>query len=124
MAKLIGMGGSVEVSSATYPVGEWSANVTNDVQDVTDTGSNGWVARLAGVSSCEVTFRAFWGSATGSLAAAFSPGTVVALTLNIGTSGIAVTGSFVVSSATITNGAKTPVEFQCTAQSNGEVTIG
>ena len=53
---LIGMGGSV----GTTPVTEWSITLNNDTQDVTDTGSAGWQAMLAGVSSAETTFTAFF----------------------------------------------------------------
>lgn len=123
MAKLIGMGGSVSVGATAYPVSEWSLNATNDVQDVTDTASQGWTNRIAGVKSAELTFRAWWGSAAGDLSTVFAIGSVIAATLTIGSTSDIVTGSFVINSFTITNNAKTPVEFQCTAQSDGAVTF-
>lgn len=123
--KLIGMGGNVTVASANYPVSEWSINVTNDVQDVTDTASGGWIASLEGVSGAEVTFRAWWGSSPSTLSTTFAIGASVAVTLNIGNQGTpqAVSGNVVISSFTITNNAKTTVEFQCTGKNNGTFTF-
>lgn len=123
MSKLIGMGGSVTVSSTSYPVTEWSANFTNEVQDVTDTGSGGWVARLASVNSCEATFTVYWGAVSGNLASAFAVGNTVAASLVIGASSQSVSGNFIISSFTIKNAAKEAVTFECTAQSTGAVTI-
>lgn len=123
MAKLIGMGGSVTVGSAVYPVSEWSLNVSNDVQDVTDTGSAGWVASLEGVSSAELSFKAWWGSGPAVLSTTFGIGTTVSASLAIGSGSEAITGSYVISGFTITNNAKTAVEFQCTAKSNGAITF-
>jgi predicted secreted protein len=123
MAKLIGMGGNITVSSTAYPVSEWSANVSNDVQDVTDTGSSGWVNRIAGVNSAELTFKAWWGSSASTLSTIFAIGSVVSATLNIGGGSQTFSGSFVITDFTVTNNAKTPVEFSCTAQSNGIVTM-
>ncbi len=123
MAKLIGMGGSITVSTAVYPVSEWSINVTDDVQDVTDTGSSGWTSRIAGVMSAELSFRAFWGSAAAILSTTFAIGTKVTASLAIGGGGDTVGGDFYISSFTITNNCKTPVEFQCTGQSDGAVTL-
>lgn len=121
MAKSIGMGGSVTVGGTSYPVSTWSAAGANDVQDVTDTGSGGWRVRLAGVNDCEINFTAFFGAAATSFTATFSPGTTVAASLGVSGTSPAVTGNFIVSSATITNAATSPVEFQCTALSTGTV---
>ena len=123
MAKLIGMSGSITVSAATYPVSEWSVTVSNDVQDVVDTGSSGWVSRIAGVNSAELTFKAFWGSAVAELSTAFAIGTNIVPTLTIGNSMETFTGTFIITSFTVTNNAKTPVEFSCTAESVGIVTM-
>ncbi|WP_261341128.1 phage tail protein [Fimbriiglobus ruber] len=117
------MSGSITVSSATYPVSEWSASVSNDGQDVTDTGSSGWVARIAGVNSAELTFKAFWGSATAELTTAFAIGTVVAATLTIGNSSETFIGNFLITSVEVTNNCKTPVEFSCTGESTGAITM-
>lgn len=119
MAKLIGMGGSIQISSATYPVSGWSINETNEVQDVTDTGSGGWVARIAGVSSAEVTFKAFWGSGPADLATTFAVGTTGTLTCNVGSGGDSFDVPGIISAFSVTNNCKTPVEFNCTLQSNG-----
>jgi predicted secreted protein len=123
MAKLIGMGGSITVGSGTFPVSEWSLNVSNDSQDVTDTGSNGWVATLAGVNSAELSFRAWWGSGPSVLSTAFAIGTSVTASLAIGSGSEAITGNFIVSGFTFTNNAKSTVEFQVTAKSNGAITF-
>lgn len=117
------MGGSVKIGSAVYPVSTWSVNVSNDVQDCTDTGSNGWVAVLAGVSSAEVSFTAFWGSATAQLSTAFAIGSSVSLTLDIGNGADTVTGTVIIASFVIANPAKNPVTFECTGKSNGAFTF-
>lgn len=122
MAKLTGMGGNITVSATAYPVSNWSINVTNDVQEVTDTGSAGWAAFLAAVSGAELTFTAFHGAAGTAYATTFAQGATVAASLAIGSGGSTVGGSFIVSSYTITNDAKTPVEFQCTAKLTGALT--
>jgi hypothetical protein len=71
----------------------------------------------------ELTFTAFYDSAT-VLMNVFAAGTSMTVTLTAGSAGSppTVTGTFLVSSFTLTNGAKTPVEFQCTAQSSGAIT--
>lgn len=122
MAKRTGMGGVVTVATVEYPVGEWAVTATNDVQDTTDTGSDGWMDNCEGVSSAECSFKAFWGSAAGSLASAFEIGTVVSADFGIGGGG-SVSGDFRIKSFTITNNAKTPIEFSCTGTSKGEVTF-
>jgi predicted secreted protein len=123
MAKLIGMGGSVTVGAEAYPVSEWSIKVSNDKQDVTDTGSAGWQALIAGINMAEVTFKSFWGSSTTGLSTTFAIGTVVTIELAIGTSGDTYEGSFLITDTTVTNPAKNPVEFECTGSSTGAVTI-
>src|SRR6266545_4097308 len=97
MAKLIGMGGSITVGAAAYPVSEWSINVSDDVQDVTDTGSAGWTSRIAGVKSAELSFRAFWGSAAATLSTTFAIGTSVSVSLALGSGGDVVEGDFYIS---------------------------
>jgi predicted secreted protein len=123
MAKIIGQGGDISVSSTAYHVSEWSLAVSNDVQDVTDTGSNGWVSRIPGVSSGELTFRAWWGGSATALTTTFAVGTKVTASLTEGTSGGTVSGAFYISGFTITNNSKTAVEFQATGQSDGAVTF-
>lgn len=122
MAKLIGMGGSVTIGSTPYAVSEWSINVTGDIQDVTDTGSAGWVSRIGGVKSAELSFRAFWGGSVATLSTVFAINTKVSASLFIGGGSQDFAGDFYISSFTVTNNCKTPVEFQCTAQSDGVVT--
>ncbi|AWM39781.1 Phage major tail protein 2 [Gemmata obscuriglobus] len=123
MAKQIGMGGGVTAGSTECPVTEWTINVNNDTQDVTDTGSGGWQAMLAGVNSAETTFTAFWGGAVSVLSTLFAIGTTVPITLTVGTGGGVFAGSFVIKTFSVKNNAKTPVEFSCTGTSTGAVTM-
>lgn len=123
MGKAIGMSGSVMVGSAVYPVTEWNIALSNDVQDVTDTGSAGWQELLAGVNSAESTFTAFWGSSAALLSTAFAIGTTVAIILNIGNTGKSFTGTFLIKTFSLKNNAKTPIEFSCTGGSTGSVTM-
>jgi hypothetical protein len=123
MAKLIGMGGSVTVSTTAYAVSEWSVNVSNEVQDVTDTGSAGWVSRIGGVSSADVTFRAWWGGSVANFTTVFSPGTKVACSFQIGSGSLTVDGDFYIESVSITNNSKNAVEFQCTGKSDGTIVV-
>jgi predicted secreted protein len=123
MAKLTGMGGSITVSATAYAVSEWSGTVSNELQDVTDTASGGWVNRIASVSSADITFRAWWGSSVALLSSTFASGTKVTASLAVGNSTVTMSGGFFVESITITNNAKGAVEFQCTAKSDGAVTI-
>lgn len=116
------MGGHVTVGSSDYPVQEWTINVTNDLQDVTDTGSAGWVARLAGVHSAGGSFRAFWGSSAATLSTTFAQGVSATLVLKIGTGGQSVSVPSLIGGYTITNNCKTPVEFNCNYESNGSIT--
>lgn len=123
MAKRTGMGGDITVGASVIPVSEWSANFSNEVQDVTDTGSNGWVARLKSTSSCEASVRAFWGGTAAVLSTVLAIGTTVTLTLTVGGGSEEITGSFIVSGFTMTNNAKNAVEFSATLQSTGEITV-
>ena len=117
------MGGSISLGSAVYPVSTWSLNLSNDVQEVTDTASNGWKTVIAGISSGELSFTAFWGASVASLSTAFGLGTSVVANLAVGNNGEVFSGTFIISSDVVTNGAKTPVEFQCTAVLNGAITL-
>lgn len=123
MAKYLGMGGSITVGALTVPVSEWSISVSDDTQETTDTGSGGWVSRLSGVNSAEVTFRAFWDDTGALLSTTFNIGVTVTAVLAIGASGDNISFPGIVSAFTITNNAKTPIEFQGTILSNGAPTF-
>jgi len=123
MSKTIGMGGSVSLGSAVYPVSTWSVDVKNGVEDVTDTASGAWVSKIPGISEAEISFTAFWGSAVAELSTAFAIGTAVAASLAIGSGGGTVSGTFIIGSFKITNPAKNAVTFECTGQSTGTVTF-
>lgn len=122
MAKIIGMGGNITVSSTAYAVQKWDGTTTNEVQDVTDTGSSGWVARITGVSSMEVTATMFWGASATTITTVFAQGSNISATLNIGSTSETYIGSFYVSSVKISNDAKTPVTVEVTLMSTGIVT--
>ena len=123
MAKIIGDGGDVTAGATAAHVSEWSLNVSNEVQDVTDVASSGWAARIGGINSAELTFKCWWGGIATTLSTLFAIGTQVAATLDIGKSGASITGNFVITSFGITNNVKNAVEFTCTAQSTGVVTL-
>ncbi len=123
MAKITGMGGNITVSAADYPVSKWSLAVKDDVQDVVDTGSAGWEEYIAGVKSADLTFSAFWGSAVATLSNVFAIGTNVTATLKLGSGGQTASGVFIISDFTITNDAKTPITFECTAKSEGVISV-
>ncbi len=122
MAKLIGMGGHIAIGSSNYPVIEWSVNVTNELQDVTDTGSAGWANRIAGISTASGSFKAFWGSSAATLSTVFTQGTSGTLTMKIGNGGQTVLAPCLIGDYAITNNCKTPVEFSCNWQSDGAIT--
>ena len=125
--KGLGMGGNVTTGGSDYPVTEWNGTLENDAQDVTDTGSAGWQALLAGINKADVTFTAFWGSAAASLAATFGIGTTATLTLNVGaaayTNHATIAGTFIIKSFAIKNAAKNAIEFTCNASSTGAITV-
>lgn len=122
MAIKTGIAGSITVGMTTYPVTEWSVVASDDLQDITDTSSDGWQVQLSSIKSAEATFKAFYGSTAG-LASAFAIGSTVTASFAIGNTGDSVDGDFVIKSFTITNNYRTPIEFMCTASSTGEITF-
>ena len=123
MAKINGMGGSITVGGTAYPVQRWSAACKSDNQDTTDTGSSGWRACIAGTKSCDLTFTAFWDGAGTLLSTTFNIGATVSASCALGDGGDTLSGSFVISDFTITNDAKSPITFECSAWSNGAITM-
>ncbi len=123
MAKLTGMGGNIELASNTVPVSKWSVAVKSDVQDVTDTNSGGWQENIGGVKSADLTFSAFWDTSASALSTLFAIGTTLFADLHLGSGMQNVQGNWIVSDFTITNDAKTPITFECTCKSQGEITV-
>ncbi len=121
MASQIGMGGNIIIATTTIPVATWTIAAKNDVQDVTSTNDAGWQDVIAGVSSADLTFTAYWGKPAALLSTTCAIGTTVTFTGTYGTTTAATNGTFIISDFTIKNDAKTPITFECSAKSKGIV---
>ena len=124
------------------PVTEWSATVSNDVQETTDTGTGGWAAHIAGVSSWEGSATFYWDTVVTTMTAAvvFAPGRPLGLKLQLGkykitlptsvttpptpptfstTGGYALTGYALVTSFAVKTPVKGPVEITVSFKGTG-----
>lgn len=128
MAKLTGMGGSLTLVSdpdITFCVESWTVTLNNDVQDVTDTCSVGWIERIGGVSDASLSASMWYDPAQvggGQITLLFT-GALISFVADIGNSGNTIAGNFIVSTVGVENGAKPAVKLTFTALSSGQVTI-
>lgn len=122
-----GAGGNITISSTVYAVDQWALNLTNELQDVTTTSSAGWVERMAGYGSASASFGIFLGTkdAAGVLSTVnqFAPGASFTADFTVGGSTHKYSGTFLVSTANITNAAKPTPKLDITAESRGPVTF-
>lgn len=124
-----GQGGSIQVATTTYPVESWSIKLSNELEDVTTTASNGWAQWLATINQGEITISLFFDGTTPQVGA-FAPGAYLAsVTLHVGTmpggSGAALSYSMamIVQDATLENPAKNAVKLTITGKAQGAVTF-
>jgi hypothetical protein len=85
MPKVSGQGGNVTIGSFTYPVIEWSADLSAVIDDVTDTGSDGWAEGLRIVKKLN-SFE-FSTYETGAIELTNSVGSTITVTGNLGNGG-------------------------------------
>lgn len=121
MAYLIGQGGKVSVGATDFDVTDWSLNVSNEAQDTTTTGSNGWMENIAGISKIEGSVKCFYDAAaipTDDV----TPGAAVTLKLYVGSTAKFFTFSAIVTKIGIEHAAKSVVPFSFDFIGSGAIT--
>lgn len=104
---------------------EGTITLNGETIDVTTFASGGWIEKLQGLKSAEVSLAGFWlttdANGQTALTTAYTAGTAVALScLFDGTAGWS--GSFLVSSIEIGAGVADAVSFSCSLESTGALT--
>lgn len=125
MAYLVGQGGKVTVGTTDYDVESWSVNVSNEAQDITTTGSNGWMENLAGINKIEASVKAFWDAAdkptdVGGLN--IRPGVSAAVKLYVGNSTKFFSFEALITKINVEHAAKSVVPFSFDCVGTGALT--
>lgn len=103
---------------------EGTITLNGETIDVTTFASGGWIEKIQGLKSAEVSLSGFWlttdTNGQTALTTAYMNGTSIALScLFDGTSGWS--GNFLVASAEIGAGVKDSVTFSCSLESTGAI---
>lgn len=117
-----GFGGSVTFNSTTLDVESWSAAVSAEALDTTNTGDAGWESNITGVKKLEGSFKTFWDSATDPYVT-FTAGASSTMTLPFGNSGKSFSFTARLTKVSSENAAKGVCTFECDFISNGAVTM-
>lgn len=119
VGKQNGQGGTAIYGSSSVPNTEWTATFTAEALDGTDTASGGWVERYVGIKEVSGSIKIVWGGSATQLATLLAPGRIDNLSLPLGQSGFAYSGSAFIDSVTPTNPAKGLIEATINFKSTG-----
>jgi hypothetical protein len=113
---LIGMYGYILINGTQYDVENWKVQNTNDLQDVTDTGSLGETVRIPGVNSGTLTCS-MWYNQSSPQPAVLTEGLLILFVGKVGNTSQTYTRYYYISDVTVENSAKNPVKVDITALS-------